>query len=127
MSIAKRIKDLRIEKGWTQKYLSDLSGVVTPVINRMEKGVVKNTKHLPAVAATLGVTEAYLRFGDETQRKEDIKLHLSPKVQAFAIKLQKLTPEARELFFGVLEGSGTVRSVKTQKTEQKNVRKRKAA
>ncbi|MCB9789493.1 helix-turn-helix transcriptional regulator [Candidatus Nomurabacteria bacterium] len=57
-NLAKNIKTLRIEKGWTQEELAEKSGVTYTTIIKLEQGVVDNPtlKTLESLAMVFSVT-----------------------------------------------------------------------
>lgn len=57
-NLAKNIKTLRIEKGWTQEELAEKSGVTYTTIIKLEQGVVDNPtlKTLESLAKVFEIT-----------------------------------------------------------------------
>ena len=62
--MANRMKQLREEKGWTQAYLSEISGVSRVTINGLESGRIVETKTstLTKIADALGETVSSVFF-----------------------------------------------------------------
>ena len=62
MSLGTRVKERRIELGWTQEELARRLGVRQNVVSRLEAGGVKtpNLVMLRTLARVLGVTTDYL-------------------------------------------------------------------
>ncbi|MTI13807.1 helix-turn-helix domain-containing protein [Sansalvadorimonas verongulae] len=69
--IGSRIATLRKDKGWSQDQLADAiwkqteTRITQQSIHRIETGETKNPRRLKAFAETLGVTEKFIRFGDD--------------------------------------------------------------
>ncbi len=89
---AMSIKNLRIERGWTQAQLADFSGVSQRTIQRIEKGQPATAETAKCLAAVfevplkeLGLTEAL----DETQLTEEEKQELENirKIRHFIVEL----------------------------------------
>ena len=72
MNIGERIAELRKEKGWTQSDLAREVHYISGVnlrqqsIAQIENGKTKNPRNIEAIALALGVTESYLRYGDNS-------------------------------------------------------------
>jgi transcriptional regulator with XRE-family HTH domain len=69
-TLAKRIKALRRERGWTQQSLADMAGVHVSTVTRLELGTRKG-QHIGTVRSlskALGVTLDFLLFGVEVSR-----------------------------------------------------------
>jgi transcriptional regulator with XRE-family HTH domain len=86
------IKNLRVERGWTQAQLAELSGVSQRTIQRIEKGQPATAETAKCLAAVfevslkeLGLIEAL----DETQLTEDEKSELENirKIRHFIVEL----------------------------------------
>lgn len=71
--MGERIKQLRIEKGWTQEYLGQLIGVQKAAIKKYEKGEVENIKRskIKVMADAFGVHPTYLMGWDEEYNHDD--------------------------------------------------------
>lgn len=69
MELSGRLRQIRRDKGFTQKQLEELSGVPQNTISRIEIGTIKviTTPTLIALARALGVTTDYLLGLDETE------------------------------------------------------------
>lgn len=68
MEMGEYIKQLRLEKGWTQEYLGKLVGVNRAAVNKWETGTVENIKHstIAKLSQHLGVSPCDLmRWDDE--------------------------------------------------------------
>lgn len=71
MTTGERIRQARIEKGWTQKQLGELCGIAEPTIRRYELGKLNPKKEtLEKIAAPLGVY--YLNLYGDNQAEEII-------------------------------------------------------
>lgn len=69
MELSGRLRQIRRDKGFTQKQLEELSGVPQNTISRIEIGTIKviTTPTLIALARALGVTTDYLLGLDESE------------------------------------------------------------
>ena len=78
MSIGERIARLRKEKGWSQGRLSDEIEMATgrkitqQSIGQIENNQTKNPRGMADFASVLGVTESYLRFGNDPNVSDPI-------------------------------------------------------
>lgn len=64
-AFAKRVRDLRMGRGWTQRDLGVAAGIGKRSIEEYERGQVPK-QNLVKLAEALGVTEHYLLHGEET-------------------------------------------------------------
>lgn len=66
-TLADRVKDLRTEKGWTMAEVARFVGCTVPNISHIEAGRVTDPRRptLRSLARLFGVTESYLKGGDE--------------------------------------------------------------
>lgn len=55
------LKELRLEKGWSQEQLADISGVSTRTIQRLEKGEKPGMETLKALAAAFDISSTQLQ------------------------------------------------------------------
>lgn len=71
MTIGQRIKQLRVQKGFSQEELGEKIGVKKAAINKYETGIVVNLKRstLIKLADALDTTPVYLMWGDDDQTK----------------------------------------------------------
>lgn len=74
--MAKRIKDLRQEKGLTLEQVADVVGVGKSTVRKWETGMIANMRRdkIADLAKALGTTPAYLMGWEE----DDSKKELSP-------------------------------------------------
>jgi transcriptional regulator with XRE-family HTH domain len=56
MALADNLKKIRAEKGMSQQRLAKVAGVSQQLISRLEGGKDETSKHLPKLAAALGVS-----------------------------------------------------------------------
>ena len=75
-NMAKRIKDLRLEKGLTLEQVGNLVGVGKSTVRKWETGMIANMKRdkIASLAQALGTTPAYLMGWEETNNNEQNKL-----------------------------------------------------
>ena len=61
-TIHERIGDLRTSRGWSQKKLSEISGIVTSQLSRIESGYIENISSdiLIKLANAFGVSSDYI-------------------------------------------------------------------
>lgn len=67
MTMSARVRQLRSEKGFSQKALAQSCGCSQEDIHRLESGKVKIPRYLVELANVLGVSPAWLRYGKEVQ------------------------------------------------------------
>src|ERR1700681_4935359 len=93
-SIQNRIKELRLERGWTQEQLADAVGVSRQSINSIERN-----RYVPSLALALTFARIFACTTDdifklENQRLESQKLENqepgSPKLEDQKLEKQKL-------------------------------------
>ncbi|EAY27244.1 helix-turn-helix domain-containing protein [Microscilla marina] len=73
MSISKRIKDIREQKGYTQKYMAGKLSIDQTNYGRFEKRGKKLTiEQLESIAAALGVSLKDILFGEAEQTNPDL-------------------------------------------------------
>lgn len=67
MTMGEYIKQLRLEKGWSQEYLGERVGVNRAAVNKWETGVVENIKRstIRDLAQVLGVSPCDLMCWDD--------------------------------------------------------------
>lgn len=70
--MAKRIKDLRQEKGLTLEQVADVVGVGKSTVRKWETGMIANMRRdkIADLAKALGTTPAYLMGWEEDDSKE---------------------------------------------------------
>ena len=82
--IGKRIKEIRQEKKFTQKQLSELSQIDATSISRYETGAqIPNLNTLVYIALALDTSLDYLVFGDKTDIKIQKKIQTSCEEKIF--------------------------------------------
>jgi transcriptional regulator with XRE-family HTH domain len=74
MSLAEKIKKLRLEKGWNQSYLARETGIPQPTIWRLENGDIEQPKAdtLLALASVFKVPVDYLVQDNYELRPSDL-------------------------------------------------------
>lgn len=88
-TLAIRYKEARIVAGLSQADLARLACTTPTTISKIEKGVIKNPRHLNLHADALGVSEVYLTFGDGDQPRPT-KNSSSKQYQALSRSLRQL-------------------------------------
>ena len=79
-TLAERLAEVRAEKGLTQGGLAKAAGLKNQsIIGNLESGHRKNSSHIPAIAAALGVSAMWLSSG-RGHRSESEALLLSPNI-----------------------------------------------
>lgn len=73
--MAKKIRELRKEKGLTLEQVGNMVGVGKSTVRKWETGMIANMKRdkISALAKALGTTPAYLMNWEEEQKKNDIQ------------------------------------------------------
>jgi len=97
-TIGRRIAARRIELDMRQEDLARKVGVSRPTISYWETGNVKDMKgrNLAKLCATLGVTDDWLLFGDETKAvREPVARHIDLERELLEA-IRRLTPEEQE-------------------------------
>ncbi len=64
-SLGERMRMRRREKGWTQEQLARRAGTNQAVIQKIENGKSLRPRKIDQIAEQLGVSPAWLMFGDE--------------------------------------------------------------
>ena len=79
MSISKRIKEIREQKGYTQKYMAEMMGIEQTNYGRFEKRDKKLTfEQLESIATALGVTIKDILFEESEHPNTELsKLELA--------------------------------------------------
>lgn len=54
IKVRPRLKEILQEKGWTQEYLSERSGVPQSAISRFDRSTQRKDEHMFAIAHALG-------------------------------------------------------------------------
>ncbi len=68
-SVAARLKEKRVEKSYTQKYVSDKLDISVSLLSRYETGVIKPTaSNIEKLAGLYGTTINYLVSGEEVKK-----------------------------------------------------------
>lgn len=72
--MAKRIKDLRQEKGLTLEQVADVVGVGKSTVRKWETGMIANMRRdkIADLAKALGTTPAYLMGWEEDDSKKEL-------------------------------------------------------
>lgn len=91
LRVGRRIREARLEMGWTQEQLAARLSTQKAEISRWECGTSSPSfKRLPAVAAALGVDVHALFAPDGFSTEQDSR---RPEVAAFARYLRTRSPE----------------------------------
>jgi len=91
-SIGMRLKELRLQKDYTQEYVGGLIGVSKQTLYKYENGVVTNipSDKIEALAKVYGVTPEYIMGWSEPTSGEDTP-HNSPSSNTIGTATKKLT------------------------------------
>ena len=65
-TLASRLRLRRKEKGWTQEQLAEKTGSTQAVIQKIENGKSLRPRNVLKLAQALGVSPAWLMFGQES-------------------------------------------------------------
>lgn len=73
--MARKIKELRKEKGLTLEQVANIVGVGKSTVRKWETGMIANMRRdkIAALARALGTTPVYLMGWEEEQKKNDIQ------------------------------------------------------
>ena len=97
--MAKRIKELRTEKGLTLEQVADVVGVGKSTVRKWETGMIANMRRdkIASLAKALGTTPAYLMGWKEEEVKKDspTELQLS-EGEKLMLELFRRIPEDRQ-------------------------------
>ncbi len=66
-TLADRVRHVRHERKLTQRELADLADVSQQAINEIEQGNIARPRKIEKIAAVLGVSPAWLQFGNADQ------------------------------------------------------------
>lgn len=98
INIGDRIRELREQKGLTQKELGELINVSAQVISNWERGYTPtiNYENIIQLARALDTTVAYL-VGKNDEKEKSLSLNqLPPDIRKIARAGDKMTPEQRD-------------------------------
>lgn len=84
--MARKIKELRKEKGLTLEEVANQVGVGKSTVRKWETGMIANMRRdkIAALASALGTTPMYLLGWDEEQKKNDIQADIILKMRTDA-------------------------------------------
>ncbi|NEP84556.1 MAG: helix-turn-helix transcriptional regulator [Okeania sp. SIO3B3] len=103
MDIAKRIKQLRQEKGWTQAQLGEKLGIHQMHVSSCERGVYKpSAELLIKLAKTFDVSLDYLVYKEDNILNNKIDIRDRELLKQFE-KIDKLSEKDRNLIKQILE------------------------
>lgn len=97
-NMARKIKELRQEKGLTLEQVASIVGVGKSTVRKWETGMIANMKRdkIAALAKALGTTPIYLMGWEEEQKKNDIqadiilRMRSDPEFMSAVVSLYKL-------------------------------------
>ena len=94
--MAKKIQELRKEKGLTLEQVADIVGVGKSTVRKWETGMIANMKRdkIASLAKALGTTPAYLMGWDEKKNSSDERELTEGERQM--LDLFKLVPEDQQ-------------------------------
>lgn len=75
--LARRVRALREEHGWSQSELARRVGCRQQLINNLEAGNQRTSKVLPRLAGVFGVDAAWLAHGQGSRRSQEVTLEPS--------------------------------------------------
>ena len=98
--MAKRIKELRQEKGLTLEQVADVVGVGKSTVRKWETGMIANMRRdkIADLAKALGTTPAYLMGWDEENEEKTISPSEPPLTEGEKLMLElfRMIPEDRQ-------------------------------
>jgi len=62
-SLANRLRNARLDKGWSQEYLASRADSSQAVIQKIENGKSLRPRNIERIAVALGLRPAWLMFG----------------------------------------------------------------
>jgi transcriptional regulator with XRE-family HTH domain len=74
------IQKLRLQKGWSQQQLADLSGLSVRTIQRMEQGQPGSVESLKSLASVFQIDFLALKEPNMTESLTDYRTHPSPTI-----------------------------------------------
>lgn len=106
--LARKLKDLRLQKGMTLEQVGDIVGVGKSTVRKWETGMIANMKRdkIALLAQALGTTPAYLMGWDDDKKEnapDDIILTEGEK--ALILSFRKLPDEAQKMYLAVLRNA----------------------
>lgn len=110
MNMADRIKEKRLEHGYTQEELADKVGLQKSAIAKYEKGRVENIKRsmIQKLADALECSPAYLMGWEDNANSDDtsdivVELLSNNRLLEYVIKLNSLSHSKREKAYGYID------------------------
>ena len=81
--MARKIKELRKEKGLTLEQVATIVGVGKSTVRKWETGMIANMRRdkIAALARALGTTPTYLMGWEEEQKKNDLQADIILKMR----------------------------------------------
>lgn len=104
MKLADRVKICREKIGLSQERVAELLGVSQPSYQRLEKGGVKNPKHLNEIAEIYHTSPEWLKFGVGTP-PEYLNVPLIPEGKVPLIPWNKVTA-----WYGIYDFEGLIKA-----------------
>lgn len=109
MNMSDRIKEKRLELGYTQEELAEKVGLQKSAIAKYENGRVENIKRsmIQKLADTLNCSPAYLMGWEENlnEESEDIIVDIMSdnRLLAYVKKIRTLSDSKREKLYGYID------------------------
>lgn len=105
--MAKKIKDLRLEKGLTLEQVANVVGVGKSTVRKWETGMIANMKRdkIASLAKALGTTPAYLMGWKEKNPPEDKPITLSEGEQMLLDLFNRVPEEQQNLVLQMIRAA----------------------
>lgn len=103
-----RIKDLRLEKQYSQEYLARISGTTQTALSKIERGfIVPDAQLITHFADHFQVSSDYLLYRSDhrvsTETLLSNQFHNIDMYRSFILLLQEMNPEQRRRLFHFLQ------------------------
>lgn len=97
MSLGKRVRELRLRRGMSQKELAEASNISQATISRLEAGRVRELKAeaIKRLSSALGVTTDYL-LGQTSHLEGEAIVRSDPTARYIFRGYEKLSPEGKK-------------------------------
>ncbi|WP_018934470.1 helix-turn-helix domain-containing protein [Gracilibacillus lacisalsi] len=99
MTVGKRLKELRLKKGYTQQYVADVLGIGRSNLGHIENDRVSlESKHAQTLAELYDTSYDYIYTGEGEE-------HIDPDIRTLRRAAKDMTPEQRKKAIKILEAT----------------------
>jgi transcriptional regulator with XRE-family HTH domain len=85
----KKVRELRIDRGWSQEQLAEIAGIATRTVQRVEKDQTRDGETLQAIAAAFDVTVKELRTDFWVAESQPPKALMIESAEDFRVAIQR--------------------------------------